>query len=208
MGEMTWEALATFFTGILAVASATVVAIKQGHIVKRQTLLQELALRNELFDKRMGAYRAIRQYIALIMHAVKSEQFTLDDFVIYNAAMEDARFLFSKRLYLELNALDMLVFETRQSIEYHEWDNHDPKERLEALADAERRQAELRRRYHALPVLFDTEMNIRTADESLSDYVADVQLPDVPDEFPPSNKVQPTRGSKAAARVKKWLHLS
>jgi len=127
MEPMTWDAIATFTTGIFAVGSATVVAMKQVAIVKRQTLLQELALRNEVFDKRMENYRAIRRYVATVSHLTSSDHDSFADFEIYLEALEDARFLFSKRLYLELNALAMLVEEVRKSVQHHEWDGNKPK---------------------------------------------------------------------------------
>lgn len=191
MADFPWEALATLVTGFAAVGAAVVVALKQNAIVARQTKLQELSLRSDIFDKRMATYREIRRYISHVTNAEHPDQLDLLAWLDFSDAMEDARFLFSKRLYLLLNSIQVLTQEFVRNLDYREYVRNGRAEKEPEDVDqddwsekrVDRQRAELKRRYHELPSLFDAEMNLRTVDESLLDYVADVQLPDTPDEI-------------------------
>ena len=183
MEALTWDAVATLTTGILAVGSASLVAMKQVAIVRRQTLLQELSFRGDVFDKRMKVFNAVRAYMRMMMSTSSNDYDTSADAVAFIEAAEEARFLFSKKLYLELSSIRTLAAEIHGSISQQGWEFTDPRVRDEAIVVTERRKVEMRRRYHALPALFDAEMHISTADEGLSDYVDEIQLPDPVDDI-------------------------
>jgi hypothetical protein len=180
---ITWEAAATLIAGILAVSAATVVALKQGSIVKRQALLQELALRHDLFDKRMAIFRTVRHYVARMIHASSSKDDIADEMVEFGDAVEEARFLLSKKLFLELSSIEHAAQEILRSIYHMEHNDRDLDTVDHCIKDIERRKHQLRARYNALPAMFEREMNIRTADQGLDDYVDEFQLPDPVDDI-------------------------
>lgn len=179
-----WSSIATFTTGALAVGAAIYVARRQNAILARQTALQELTLRSEVFDKRLIVYRTIRIYVSIVMAAKSFDALYEIDFSEFEEAIEDAQFLFSKRLFLEIKSLQALVSETTSSLNYQEYDRHNDDERTEVEEATKRRQRFLKAKYKAMPAQFDSEMHMRTREESASDFIADVQLPDVPDAFP------------------------
>lgn len=179
-----WSSIATFTTGALAVGAAIYVARTQNAILARQTTLQELTMRNEVFDKRLLIYRTIRVHVSIVMVAKSFDALPEIDFSEFEEAIEEAQFLFSKRLFLEIKSLHLLVSETAGSLHYQEYDGHNDDERTEVEETTKRRQRLLKAKYMAMPAQFDLEMHMRTREESFADFIADVQLPDVSDELP------------------------
>lgn len=177
-----WEAFATLVTGLAAVAAAWAVARKQGQIVERQVALQELTFRHEVFEKRAVIYNAIRRYIGEIVYSGKPSHPSFDMFKEYFNAVETVRFLFSKRLHLEMKALDHFVSEMRKrdfngdaDMTLDEVDYYSKRLSIDLM--------ELRRRYDALPAMFEQEMSITANVHSLTDYVTGRNDEDAPDEI-------------------------
>jgi hypothetical protein len=183
--SFTWEAFATLVTGLAAVIAATVVARRQSRIIERQVILQELAFRSDVFDRRVEVYNAIHRYVGEIVFSGNHEPPHLDMFAEYFDAIETSRFLFSNRLHLELKALRAFVDdflshagyanERRNFNEVAGWET--------ARAELDRRAIELRRRFQALPSLFEPELSLKVPQASIDAYVTSTNDDDTPDEI-------------------------
>ena len=103
---MTWDALATFVTGLGAVAGAVVVglrqvgitreqtaiAARQADILREQTKLARLGFHETMFDRRMAVYDDVNLFLSHILrHAASPPQETEQAFL---EASRRARFLF------------------------------------------------------------------------------------------------------------------
>lgn len=71
---LSWEAFATLFTGVLAVLAAVVVgrqqigiSAKQTDILDRQVRLQEMSLREALFERRMAVFNVVQLFLADVL---------------------------------------------------------------------------------------------------------------------------------------------
>lgn len=106
MGPMTWEAVATFVTGGLAVLGAVIVGWRQIGIVQEQTAiasrqadilgeqvrLEKLAFHESMFDRRMGVYEGIQAYLVSIVRTAAEPP--RDAEIAFLEALGRARFLF------------------------------------------------------------------------------------------------------------------
>lgn len=174
--SFSWEAFATLATGLAAVIAAVVVAKRQLRIIDRQALLQELELRNALFDRRAQAYNSIRRYIGHIVYSGSAKRPDFDIYVPFHEAVESIRFLFSTRLHLEITALAKFVSDLLDHAEYASHPDllFGSEQHQIAQADLQRRMIELRRRYDALPAMFEREMKLTTTTDSLKDYITGI----------------------------------
>ncbi|WP_313392076.1 hypothetical protein [Sphingobium yanoikuyae] len=174
---------ATIVAGIAAVVGAIYVARRQNLILAQQARLQELSYRSELFDRQTVVYLTMRRFMAAILSETTSGEDALDEWIDYREAYETARFIFSKKLFLEISAIDKQIDATRRALRYAGWDQHDEKAAMEAHAEYERKKFDLRRHYLAMPAMFDKEINLRHSVESVADFYAEHQQSDAPDEI-------------------------
>lgn len=109
--DFSWEAFATLTTGALAVAGAIVVGLRQASIQQRQAdissrqvHLDELSLRNDLFDRRFVVYEATRRYLGdITRHADRPSDTQIEyNFVV---AMDQSKFIFQEHVYTGLREL-------------------------------------------------------------------------------------------------------
>lgn len=99
--QLSWEALATFVTGALAVGGAVWVgrrqvkiSEKQTDILERQMRADELTLRHDLFDRRNDVYASVELYLAHILREADYPERDVEaKFVM---AMARAQFLFGE----------------------------------------------------------------------------------------------------------------
>lgn len=112
--QFTWEAFATLVAGGAAVAGAVVVANRQHGLAERQTEilarqaeLSTLAIRADLFDRRMKVYETTREFLSkIVLHGTPPDD---PAEIAFNGARRDARLLFSKTLFDDLTAIRSLV---------------------------------------------------------------------------------------------------
>jgi hypothetical protein len=105
-----WEAFATLATGASAVLAALVVGLKQSsiadrqsQILERQTHLEELKLRSDLFNRRFSVYQSTRKFCASIMaHAAEPEEVVKQEFL---TALDQSKFIFRQDVYVDLQDL-------------------------------------------------------------------------------------------------------
>lgn len=112
-----WQAWATLATGILAVSGAVAVGIKQNKITKRladsadrqisilsrQVALEELTLRNEVFERRFKIYDATAEYLRQILQRADApDAEVMQAFVL---AVRECEFLFDPSVTRRMNAL-------------------------------------------------------------------------------------------------------
>ena len=108
--SITWEAVATFAVGLMAVGSAMVVGHKQAtiadhqnEILRRQGSLQELSIKVALFEQRFAAYEATRKFLAeILQHDDEPSQNTRSQF---EKAKKESAFLFEPRVRDILQAI-------------------------------------------------------------------------------------------------------
>lgn len=98
-----WQSFATLVTGVLAVSAAFVVGKRQVAIQERQTRLQEISLRSDLFDRRYGVYEKVREFCLYILR--KAEYPTLEHERDYLMAMGEAKFLFDGTVQTSLQEI-------------------------------------------------------------------------------------------------------
>lgn len=103
---LTWEAFATLVTGLLAVASAAVIGgfqlrlfAQQSSILDRQVRLQELSVREALFDRRMEVYSAALEFLEAVL---RSGELSFQG--RFEEAMAKAAFLFRPEVHEGLEA--------------------------------------------------------------------------------------------------------
>lgn len=105
-----WEAFATLATGILAVGAAiyvgrrqVAISDRQSRILERQTNLDALRYRSELFERRFEVYEATARFLGGIMtHADEPER---DVQMRFLAAVDASRFLFAPQVATELREI-------------------------------------------------------------------------------------------------------
>ena len=178
----TWEAFATLMAGGTASLAAGYVAVRQGRIIQRQTSLQEVQIRGELFDRRAIVYNAIRRHIAFIVYNGEWIKPSLESSIDFHEAIESVGFLFSNNLHLNMLALDKMV---RDGIERGIYSQSETGTQEDAIASQKAFQA-LRRKYAQLPVQFKREMSLNIIASSLSHYVTgegDESMADVLDDI-------------------------
>ena len=108
--EFPWEALATFVAGTAAVIGAvsvgkrqTSIATAQNAILARQTELQGLGLRKELFEKRFAVFETTSEFMRLTYNG---EVKTGSDIALeFKKARDQARFLFDQELSQTLDEI-------------------------------------------------------------------------------------------------------
>ena len=114
----TWEAFAALVTGLAAVVAAVIVGLrqagiqlaqarissKQTDILNKQVQLEELKLRNELFDRRFDIYQKSQAFIVALsmIETPFNVQPSLMGFI---TSMDTARFLFHERTGIAMLAL-------------------------------------------------------------------------------------------------------
>lgn len=153
-----WEAFATLFTGVSAVAGAVWVARGQTKIQKRQTEMQASALRSDLFDRRFENYESIRDFLSTFLRAPEEINFRNNE--KFFIAKREARFLFSKKvwkgleeIWLECIDLSSIASETNQSLVQEGYCNQELIERKVVLFN------QVNAKYRTLHELYE-EMNL------------------------------------------------
>jgi hypothetical protein len=103
----TWQAFATLVTGALAVGAATVVAIRQLTIARRQVDIQErqvwlaeLTLREKLFERRLSTYNTIRRFLVDTAAGQKAPPSV--EWHEFAEGIQASRFLFDAKVYEKL----------------------------------------------------------------------------------------------------------
>ena len=98
-----WQSFATLVSGLAAVSAAFWVGLRQADIQKRQTKIQETALRSDLFDRRFKVFERAEQFLReIIQHADDPSQETQREFQM---AMGESRFLFKQDVRLGLKEI-------------------------------------------------------------------------------------------------------
>jgi hypothetical protein len=108
--EFDWPSFATLAAGAMAVVAATIVGVRQARIAARQTeildrqgRLAEVALRNELFEKRYVVFERTRDFVMhIIHHAEVADGETRNDFL---RALGEAAFLFRPQVHQKLDEI-------------------------------------------------------------------------------------------------------
>lgn len=95
---LTWEAAATFFTGVLAVAAAWNVGRRQTSILDRQTRIAENDLKIQLFEKRSHCVGRMRELCSVWSEEGRLE---LDQMSEFQSLLFDVQILFPEKLILE-----------------------------------------------------------------------------------------------------------
>lgn len=111
--RLTWEAFATFLTGIAAVGGAIAIGIRQTDIQRRQVELQQLELRRLLFDQRMPVYEATVAWITHILATgnIPARQLAEQSYIRNNQdAAENARQAAIEREFVEAIERSRFVF--------------------------------------------------------------------------------------------------
>ena len=123
--RLTWEAFATFLTGVLAVGGAIAIGLRQTAILRRQVDLQQLELRRLLHDLRLPVYEATKAWLGHIVQtgtipnrigglgnlipgsvehiAEQERQRSLEE--AFLDAIEKSRFLFGPPVFVSLERL-------------------------------------------------------------------------------------------------------
>ncbi|WP_343546588.1 hypothetical protein [Sphingobium yanoikuyae] len=180
---LTWEAVATFLTGIAAVLAALSVARRQERIVSRQidlqneqTKLQELSLRKDVFDKRFDVYVKLREHSAILIRAKHHSDVTFDDYCGFHEAAEKSILLFSRKLHLEIENFATLCEEFFRCLPDAVADSDfDDSYLSEVLERNELRRMEITRRRRSLTNMFVAEMALSNAEHNATDYYAEYQ---------------------------------
>ena len=101
--SLDWQAIATFVTGLLAVGGAVLVGKRQTKILEKQTDIQELSVRSDLFDRRFENYETVRDFLMSAMSLTgEPNPASLNKFF---AAQREARFLFGSEVHDELQRI-------------------------------------------------------------------------------------------------------
>lgn len=111
---ISWEAGATFTTGVLAVLAAYIVGRRQNKILKKQTKiaaemrkLEGLKTKTELFDRRLAVYVATRNWLdEFLRHAERPKNEVAANFV---RAIEEAQFLYGDEMFQRLDRWRVLA---------------------------------------------------------------------------------------------------
>ena len=111
----TWEAFATLLTGVSAVGGAVWVGIRQSgisyrqtQILDRQVRLEELTLKNALFDRRYSYFQLFATYAQGIKNGAELPKGLEDEFVTKS---REAKFLFPSDLVTLVEKVHGLAFE-------------------------------------------------------------------------------------------------
>jgi hypothetical protein len=102
--DFSWEAFATLTTGVLAVAAAIVVGLRQLSILAAQARLEELKLRSDLYDRRYEVFQAARNWIGFVFRTGRAPDIQDEEFADFMLGIQAARFLFSKKVVDELTS--------------------------------------------------------------------------------------------------------
>lgn len=174
---LSWEAFATLLTGVLAVYAAFRVGTKQVEIQHRQAAIQdrlagieELKLRQALFDDRFEVYEATRAFLGhIVAHAsvpglskTDNAELRASDIELQQRFIEEldrASFLFRPSVKKELTEL----WKTAVQMNFHQKmqkDRHGREEHLKHV-DGEFAQIKLLQKAHAdLASIFGDELTL------------------------------------------------
>ena len=135
MGPMTWDALATFVTGVSAVAGAVVVglrqvgitreqtaiAARQADILGEQTKLARLSFHETMFDRRMEVYDDVHAFLSSIIQYAAPPPRELE--MNFLGALQRSRFLFRPEVYDTLSELwkKACAFDALKSVMDHSY---------------------------------------------------------------------------------------
>ncbi|MDB5582080.1 MAG: hypothetical protein JWR80_7256 [Bradyrhizobium sp.] len=163
--SFTWEAFSTLAAGLAAVIAATIVALKQANIVRRQVELQDLQLRHELFDRREAVFDAVSHYLSCV--TMMPADAHGPEHYAFCEAVDRSRFVFRPAVFLELQALKSFVTGYRglaralESNEYRATEYETAEHRRESdQTELDRRSVELLRKSHQLTELMGPEMRL------------------------------------------------
>lgn len=171
--KFSWEAFATLATGFAAVAGAIVIGRRQLAINERQIVVaarqaraEELALRAELFDRRLAVYRAVKAYLR---HAGSLRTDSLPDVEVWQKfaeEMEQAQFLFDgstqQRLHEVATDADDLLQARQEARDARAAQAPDVIEKGNRALALNRK---LRDNVASLPALLGAEMNLYISPE-------------------------------------------
>lgn len=90
-----WSSFATLTTGLMAVGAAAYAGLKQLEILSRQTQLEEVKLRADLFQKRMETYEAIKDFLLNFWPDPDKNPSDQDQMLRVSLKIRESQFLFS-----------------------------------------------------------------------------------------------------------------
>ena len=170
--QFSWEAFSTLVAGLAAVVGATMVGVRQARISARQTdilaqqtELSELTYRAELFERRLGVYDAVSDFLGSILRHAHPPNHELER--LFLRAERDARFLFAESVHTDLQEIwkRASAYRVLHSVSRHtfEVEGHYGPGNPEKEADALNWFAE---RFRTLPDLFGEELRLGRVGES------------------------------------------
>jgi hypothetical protein len=95
--QFDWPSFATLATGLAAVIGAVVIGLRQMRITERQNLVAEMALKAELFDRRLAVYAATNNFLRATIDETLDDEISFRERFQQQSAM--ARFLFRDEIY-------------------------------------------------------------------------------------------------------------
>ncbi len=154
---LSWEAFATLFTGVLAVAAAFIVGLRQQAIAERQTLIQQRQLASGLFERKFAVYEAT---LALIKAAIQLRDFPEEADAEFLAQKEKARFLFPEQVVTRLEEIrhKIVLLESYQD-QAKDTDSESAREGRREVSAIVR---ELRQLYPEVSAIFANDVDMRS----------------------------------------------
>ncbi|SFK71710.1 hypothetical protein [Caulobacter sp. UNC279MFTsu5.1] len=101
--SFTWEAFATLFTGLVAVAGAVVIGLRQTQILGRQVALAEMDQRIALFERRFKIYDDANLFLNHMIAFAGFPPKPIED--RFRASALEARLLFPSKVHDDLWAI-------------------------------------------------------------------------------------------------------
>jgi hypothetical protein len=106
MCEVDWQALATFVTGILAVAAAIHVGRKQTEILNRQAKIAENQIKIELFGDRVACVKKMHDLYSMWNQDGRLKNEQIREFI---DLFYDVELLFPKNIYKEMDEASLYI---------------------------------------------------------------------------------------------------
>lgn len=98
-----WQSFATLTAGVVAVAGAVVVGLRQTEVLRKQTEIAELTLRHDLFEKRYAVFAAAREFLGAILQTAARVEPPVDQ--AFLRAIGESQFLFRPSVHGDLRAI-------------------------------------------------------------------------------------------------------
>ena len=119
--SFSWEAFATLFTGLAAVAGAVTIGLKQTKIQQSQHLISETTVRIALFERRSACIARMRHIHNTWM---QNARLTREEWREFRELFHESELIFSKQLGVEIDqSLDGLFWTEHwrvRSLQEHE----------------------------------------------------------------------------------------